>query len=253
MGAAVSVASVTNTQRAISTITNKAIQSVNSNCAQGIQSTQSIKVGEISGSNGNTFTNRVKVAANLICIQSTSASADFQNAITSSLKADLVAGATAGTGLGVSVAVSDIDSFSESISNVANSFELSTLQSCINTVLVDQGFEVTKGIYNSNNNTVLNDSTIDAVANCNQQADQLVAAQNSLATEMVTKGAAKAESGFNLGIIGIVIVVLLLIFFYFYKTVFGAATGIVKGTFKGVENIAGKTIDTAGNIVKAVV
>ncbi|RZK13315.1 MAG: hypothetical protein EOO43_18070, partial [Flavobacterium sp.] len=159
MGASLSKASVKSCQEAVQNITNNAIQSVNSNCSQGITATQNITIGEIKDSNNNTFTNQLNIAAKLVCIQSSDSSAEFTNAITSALSSDLTAGSTAGTALGLSVSLSDVESFSSSISNVGNNFELSTLQSCISDILLEQNFTVRNGIYGSDNNTVLNSST----------------------------------------------------------------------------------------------
>ena len=213
MGASVSKASVTSCQEVVQKITNNSVQKVNSNCSQGIQSTQNITIGEIDGSNNNTFTNRVNVAAQLICVQASNSKADFENAITAGLTQDLTAGSSSGVALGLSVSTSDIASFSSAISNVANSFEMDTFQSCINTILVEQNFTVRNGIYNSDGNTILNDSTINAAANCNQANSQLVKAQNDLAAELSTKATSTSSSGFSLGSIGIIVFVFILLLF----------------------------------------
>lgn len=244
MGASISKASLSNCQQAITTVTNNAIQTVNSNCSQGITATQNITIGTIENSNNNTFTNQLNIASQLVCIQSDTSSTDFESAITSALSADLTAGASAGTALGLSISDSDISSFSSSISNVANSFDLKTFQSCVNDVLVEQNFTVKNGIYGSNDNTILNSSTVNAVANCTQSSSQLVSAQNSLATDIATKATATSSSGFNLAIIGIIGIVILLLLFGGYKLLTGGIGSIAKGTGSVIKG----TVDTAGNI-----
>lgn len=250
MGASFSKASVNSCLTAVQTITNNSVETVNSDCANGVNSVQNINIGKIVDSNDNTFTNESNIAANLICAQESTSSSDFENAITAGLTADLTAGSSAGVSLGLSISESDISSFSSAISNVANSFDITTYQECVNSVLVEQNFTVSDGIYGSNSNTVLNSSIVDASANCNQKNTSLVTAQTDLAAQLATTAKSTSSAGFSLGSIGIIVLVLILLLFGGFKFITKGAGSVVKGTAKVAGGAVKGTANAVGSIAK---
>ncbi len=209
MGSSSSKATVEDNLTSIQSTTNSSMISLSQNCSLAQSVTVNFATGDISGSTVN-FQSNAEQVGQVLCLATQDASVSFSTKIDADLQKKLTASAKAGTTLGFSSSDTSVNSTTTAISKVANTVDVSLLQSCLSTQLASFGVKVG----NISNGAVLNvtiASSQQAVLDCTAKQTALVSAQTDLAQKVTIDASATSTSGFDLSTLILIAIIIILV------------------------------------------
>lgn len=180
--------------------------------------------------------------ADIKCTQIADVSVDFNNRLETAIDQKLQATAKAGQTIGYSSSDTSIDSVTTNIQRVANTLNVSSLQSCMANITAGNSITF-DGVIEYSTITAWQQLSQKATIGCMQKQTALMSAVNDLAAKVTIDASATSSSGFDLGLILIVALIvgaiLIFVFFGLPVTIVKTLTDIIKALVIGTIGIVG--------------